>query len=124
MQTHPTSMRGAQPTHETLTAMRAVELRPLLVFAPSSRPDDALDDEMCTDGVAGQTTVICALGFDDRTLVGAASNFGAMDESLDASGPLAKPVDDDALRGMLMFGQGVATNGTWSLRRCGRSAWA
>lgn len=130
MKTHQLSIRGGAIGPEALASLAAIEPQLVLVFAAPGRLDAALGEalkgavpgalslgcstcgEISNAGVDRDTTVLTAVHFDDPSLVGASTELGAMDDSRDAGRRLAAQLKGDGLRGVLVFGQGVAINGS------------
>lgn len=130
MKTHQLSIRGGACTPEALAALAAIDPQLVLVFAAPGRLDAALGEalkravpgalslgcstcgEISDAGVDRDTTVLTAVHFDDPALVGASTEIGGMDDSRDAGRRLAAQLKGDGLRGVLVFGQGVAINGS------------
>ena len=130
MKTHQLTIRGGAPTADQLASLAAIGPQLVLVFAAPGRLDDALGEalkravpgalslgcstcgEISNGGVDSDTTVLTAVHFDDPGLQGVCAELGAMDDSRDAGRRLAAQLDRDGLRGVLVFGQGVAINGS------------
>lgn len=130
MKTHQLSIRAGAITPEALASLAAIEPQLLLVFAAPGRLDAALGEalkravpgalslgcstcgEISDAGVDRDTTVLTAVHFDDPALVGASTEIAGMDDSRDAGRRLAARLKGDGLRGVLVFGQGVAINGS------------
>jgi hypothetical protein len=130
MKTHQLSIRGGDITPEALASLAAIEPQLVLVFAAPGRLDPALGEalkravpgalslgcstcgEISNAGVDRDTTVFTAVHFDDPALVGASTEIAGMDDSRDAGRRLAAQLKGGGLRGVLVFGQGVAINGS------------
>jgi len=130
MKTHQLSIRAGAITPEALASLAAIAPQLLLVFAAPGRLDAALGEalkravpgalslgcstcgEISDAGVDRDTTVLTAVHFDDPALVGASTEIAGMDDSRDAGRRLAAQLKGDGLRGVLVFGQGVAINGS------------
>lgn len=130
MKTHQVSIRAGAITPEALASLAAIEPQLVLVFAAPGRLDAALGEalkravpgalslgcstcgEISDAGVDRDTRVLTAVHFDDPALVGASTEIAGMDDSRDAGRRLAAQLKGDGLRDVLVFGQGVAINGS------------
>lgn len=130
MKTQQITLRADEAPDGALTQLRGIDPQLVLVFAGPGRLDGALGEALkravpgalslgCTTcgeisnrGVDSGTTVVTAVHFDDPALLGASTEIGAMEDSRDAGRRLATQLKVDGLRGVLVFGQGVAINGS------------
>lgn len=130
MKTSQVSVRGGDLTSAALQSLREIDPQLVLVFAAPGRLDEALGarlkaelpgaltlgcttcGEISNDGVGNDTTVISALHFDDPAIRGASTEISSMGDSNDAGRRLGEALKGDGLRGVLVFGQGVAINGS------------
>ncbi len=130
MKTRQLTLRNDGPDDVALASLRDISPQLVLVFAAPGRLDPALGaalkralpdalslgcttcGEISDGGVDSGTTVVTAVHFDDPAMQGASTEIGPMEDSRDAGRRLAAQLKGEGLRGVLVFGQGVAINGS------------
>ncbi len=130
MKTRQLTLRSDETNDAAFAPLRDIAPQLVLVFAAPGRLNPALGETLkkalpgalslgCTtcgeisdDGVDSGTTVVTAVHFDDPAIRGASTEIGAMEDSRDAGRRLAAQLKGEGLRGVLVFGQGVAINGS------------
>ena len=86
---------------------------PLATLFPSAiRAGCSTAGEISRDGVSDGTCVVTAVRFDKTKIVESSTRLQGMDDSQAAGQRLAEQLPLDGLRAVLVFGQGVAINGS------------
>ncbi len=130
MKVQQVTIKNGQRLDDALATLSAMEPQLMLVFAAPGRLDDAMVGalkrvapqaltlgcstcgEISNAGVNDGTTVVTAVHFADPMLRGASTEIGAMEDSYAAGKRLGEGLKCEGLRGVIVFGQGVAINGS------------